>query len=698
MKHRKQKQAKDTPVSGPSADTRFNTPNKRKKYIESEIEKLKKITRDVDPDLNLCLDGFVGAKRKKTLLQFLDKAEEEFGSLGLKSVVESVVLNEMKPLNTYNHLDYNSELQIGAALWILSRIRACGKMHEAYKILPDTAGDADALYLPLDFSHPCFSSDLINAVLHLIIRRYPEHNVMTEANAQGIPPADQYLALLKLIPEEDIQSACTHFREKLKELLTMKMKGNAWFDKEIEKLSLQLKNAKESLLSDKAAFQPPKGFPGMPGAFDTLPDISRISDIAEQIDDLDHARTVYEATFRLLITMDRKTAARESGSREIARILDGFTVQDPYELCFAMFYLIDSGDDMAWLVGSGSTLMEYVEQMLPWYVDENEEDDFDWDEWYGGMEYNKNGWLDRPAPPEQLDYYHEKHNGLNYAQIIYRLCRGVVPVGLHPFEADRERLVSEGMEEAAARRITDTAEMIFLHTFQARQFSLDDWNFDFEEEEPFEENPAQTPAKENVPASLGGYWGKVAAAQNREAAASDGPVEEDTSKLKAELEQAKKQIKSLKTALSTEKHAADADRAKYEKELKSLRMEHRELADLRTLVFNRENEIREVPVKNYTYPYETKKRTVVFGGHETFLKAIRPMLPNVKFVDARNLTFSPEIIRNADVVWIQNNCISHSQYWNIVKNCKTAGVQMRYFGFASAEKCAEQLVEWDQNP
>ena len=86
---------------------------------------------------------------------------------------------------------------------------------------------------------------------------------------------------------------------------------------------------------------------------------------------------------------------------------------------------------------------------------------------------------------------------------------------------------------------------------------------------------------------------------------------------------------------------------------------------------------------------------MIFGGHDTFLKAIKPMLPTVKFVDAGNLAFNPEIIRNADVVWIQNNCISHSQYWAIVRNCKQAGVQMRYFGYAGAEKCAEQLVEWD---
>ena len=96
------------------------------------------------------------------------------------------------------------------------------------------------------------------------------------------------------------------------------------------------------------------------------------------------------------------------------------------------------------------------------------------------------------------------------------------------------------------------------------------------------------------------------------------------------------------------------------------------------------------------YPYETRKRTVVFGGHDTFLKAIRLLLPDVKYVDAKLMAFSPEIIRNADIVWIQNNRISHSQYWSIVKICKQAGIQMRYFTYASAEKCARQLVKEDQ--
>ena len=87
---------------------------------------------------------------------------------------------------------------------------------------------------------------------------------------------------------------------------------------------------------------------------------------------------------------------------------------------------------------------------------------------------------------------------------------------------------------------------------------------------------------------------------------------------------------------------------------------------------------------------------MVFGGHDSFLRAFKPLLPNVKFVDTEQYGFAPEIVRNADVVWVQTNCISHSQYNNITRLARQHGVQMRYFGYASAEKCAEQLVTEDE--
>ncbi len=70
-------------------------------------------------------------------------------------------------------------------------------------------------------------------------------------------------------------------------------------------------------------------------------------------------------------------------------------------------------------------------------------------------------------------------------------------------------------------------------------------------------------------------------------------------------------------------------------------------------------------------------------------------LPAVRYVDVENIAFSPDIVRNADIVWIQTNCISHSQFSNVVKEARNYSVQVRYFAFASAEKSAMQIVEDD---
>ena len=122
--------------------------------------------------------------------------------------------------------------------------------------------------------------------------------------------------------------------------------------------------------------------------------------------------------------------------------------------------------------------------------------------------------------------------------------------------------------------------------------------------------------------------------------------------------------------------------------------------DLRELVFNRENAVSlsssdAAEDGAGVFPYETKKRTVVFGGHDTFLKAFRPKFTNIRFVDTTLTAFNQDIVRNADVVWIQNNCISHSQYYGIVNAARKYGIQVRYFPYASADKCAALLVRED---
>ena len=105
-----------------------------------------------------------------------------------------------------------------------------------------------------------------------------------------------------------------------------------------------------------------------------------------------------------------------------------------------------------------------------------------------------------------------------------------------------------------------------------------------------------------------------------------------------------------------------------------------------------DSEKKQIP--EVSFPYSAKGRYVVFGGHDSWLKVIRPMLTgNIRFMDRE--VFNTSVIRNADVIWIQPNALSHSQYYRIVDAARQDRKPVRYFTYASAAKGAVQLMEAD---
>ena len=92
-----------------------------------------------------------------------------------------------------------------------------------------------------------------------------------------------------------------------------------------------------------------------------------------------------------------------------------------------------------------------------------------------------------------------------------------------------------------------------------------------------------------------------------------------------------------------------------------------EVAMLRKIVLNRltgdepDTECND----SISFPYTVQHRVVVFGGHDTWSKAIRPMLKNVRFVE-RNTQPNRDMIKNADVVWIQVNALGHKHYLSLI--------------------------------
>ena len=90
--------------------------------------------------------------------------------------------------------------------------------------------------------------------------------------------------------------------------------------------------------------------------------------------------------------------------------------------------------------------------------------------------------------------------------------------------------------------------------------------------------------------------------------------------------------------------------------------------------------------------YEIKKRVVIFGGHDSWLKAIRPMLHGrIKFI-GRECRWSNELIQNVDEVWVQPNALAHKQFYKVINKARGYKVPVYYFSSASAAKCAAELA------
>ena len=119
---------------------------------------------------------------------------------------------------------------------------------------------------------------------------------------------------------------------------------------------------------------------------------------------------------------------------------------------------------------------------------------------------------------------------------------------------------------------------------------------------------------------------------------------------------------------------------------------HQELTDLRELVLCEDQpEQPDTPETEIQFPWRTRRRIVVFGGHPSWLREIRDRLPDVRFIQH---TQRPDAntVRNADEIWFQANALSHSLFHTVMNLAEGRNIPIRYFCHASAQKCAVQLA------
>ena len=338
--------------------------------------------------------------------------------------------------------------------------------------------------------------------------------------------------------------------------------------------------------------------------------------IAKQLDQLadqayslaDQAREAHDKYHRywyemLQLGIVTKKYAAERFGEKVAEELEPLKIENPYALCFALLYLLEAGDDLPWLYGPGVGLMKEVAESLPWGIYPfDEEEDMIW--------YPDDDYVPEPVKPSAIpDWYERKYiyNSKyreddfprNLAQIVYEATGCLMPRDMHLYDTAAKELGRYGIrgKDAIALQYCMLALSHARHQPHPTRFGYDETD------------------------------------ESEETAAQQAPSEHQTyDQLQEETERQKKELAALRTAL----HEAERTAAERQKELERAKqasdMERRELADLRERVFQQgaeEESSAPSEEEESAFPYEVERETVVFGGHATWSKTIRPLLPAI---------------------------------------------------------------------
>lgn len=447
------------------------------------------------------------------------------------------------------------------------------------------------------------------------------------------------------------------------------------------------------------------------GAMQLVMDITdRLIEINQEhndaLDDLD-ATSLIQHRFESEIAHDgyihRYDCDRQYGDA-VAKRMTPLVVADPFESCFALLWLIDRDSDLPWLYGAGCSLMQEIVEGLPWgikeYCDPEEaawEDGAQEDDEEDFEEETSDEVEDTPDPEQSIpeadtqeeiktapplsDWFERKFkprskyidisNRRSLAQVVYEETGCVLPREMDQYDDYGDTVRRYGVKGKDVGILLNLFTVLSQVREQKTALNLDDeiMRYFCDEEDDLRQEDAQ----------------------------------QDTETIQDQIKSLREENKRLRSSLY------NAERANREtkKELSSQReiyaREHLELSDLREIMFRQsaqketEEDVTEADTKQNVFPYEVKLDTVIFGGHESWLKAIRPMLTgNIRFVN-KDSVFDQAIVRNADRIWIQTNAMSHKQYWRVIDVARQYRKQVRYFTCSGATKSAEQIMSEDQS-
>lgn len=571
--------------------------------------------------------------------------------------------------NAYESTEHVYMTSFSAAFWILDQAERQNKIGKLMEMLPNISKN-DEVYFPM--FDLCFSDKTIQAVRYVIAHRNDDcegyrskedkgkvwDDELTAKNLQhqDVPSRKLYEDMLALINEESIQDAVDQYHYAWKEFLIRYMKCRHHYAeiqvRLADKMDVILRNMNDL---DNRIHNDGSGSPVLGFQNDDL--VNQIRKVSDNITNL-HNKNAY-----ILMDCDGlrddlcldfnepKEYLQEQYDKEIADIIyDGSAmIQDPYAICFASLYLLDHNEDEAWLYFPACGITTLAGIMLPWYGD------------YEGVQ-EKDPSDVKKLNLDQMQYIRTENRDeypdrISMNQILYELCGYRFPANTEEYMPTEEDLARYNLNGSDKKTI-----QLLCAVLKQSEMQYNYMNYQFvkqllqasEETEEAEEEPD---------------WKQLYL-----------ELKQETEALETTSHHLQKKYKELYQ--------------KYEQSRKNTEDDMQELAELREVLFNEENKVS--TSVSMQFPQEIHKNTVVCGGHPNWLKDIQPLLTgNIRFIDMPSHT-DVKVFRNAEVIWIQHQAISHAGYYRIMNEARRLHIPVHYFTYPSARNCAEQIVIQDK--
>ncbi len=293
------------------------------------------------------------------------------------------VAHQVISRHTYDSYDEQHNIGRAAAMWVLNELERNGNFNEALKLLPSDYKEYMDFYIPDAFVYPMYDQDIVRAMMSALQNRNGESflffvdDYAVKGKKAECEERKRFDAIMELLDRDRIELACSRFKKAQDDLQDRIIQCYRRILRERRSIEEQMDNS----------------HPSTPLMFG-FSNLMKGADYMSRMDEIENRLRKISVGFGAFSVMQYDDVLSEFKLSKVAKLINGFQVADPFETCFALMYLLDSGDDAPWLYGSGLGVAMNAAERLPWRLEPDDYlfgitgDEDDYCSWY----LNRRNW------------------------------------------------------------------------------------------------------------------------------------------------------------------------------------------------------------------------------------------------------------------------------------------------------------------